>query len=560
MFGRLFSSAERDVVKAIHKSQAVIEFNMDGKILDANQNFLRAMGYSLSEVKGRHHSMFVEPGFEKSEEYKQFWAKLRRGEFDAHEYKRIGKNGKEVWIQAAYNPVLNAMGKPYKVVKVATDISARKLNDADTQGQIDAIGKVQAVIHFAPDGTILDANQNFLDTLGYTLEEIQGKHHSIFVEPEHANSEVYKQFWAKLRSGEYDAGEYKRICKNGKEVWILASYNPIFDMNGRLFKVVKFASDITAAKLQNADYQGQLEAIHKVQAVIEFKLDGTILTANQAFLGAMGYTLSEVQGRHHSMFVEPGEEQTDAYRAFWERLRAGQFESQVYRRYGKKGKPVWIQASYNPILDMSGKPFKVVKFATDITDLINLTEETQINVKSVAAATEEISISTREISRNMDMSREATGSIMDTSAKSGAAASSLVESMKSMEGIVNLIRDIAGRVNILALNASIEAARAGDAGKGFAVVASEVKNLANQTAEATNEIGREIGSVQTISGKVASSIADTVKGVSLVNQYVNSVATSMEEQTAVTKDISENSMRMSVAIEEIADRAKRVSR
>src|SRR5262247_2828605 len=185
-------------VDAINRSQAVIEFTLDGTIVHANENFLNTLGYTLDEIKGKHHSMFVEPAYSQSAEYRAFWQKLGRGEFDAGQYKRIGKGGREVWIQASYNPIPDEKGKPCKVVKFATDISDQKRIDADYQGQIAAISKSQAVISFTVDGTILDANENFLKTLGYTLEEVRGKHHSMFVEPAYSQSAEYQAFWQKL--------------------------------------------------------------------------------------------------------------------------------------------------------------------------------------------------------------------------------------------------------------------------------------------------------------------------------------------------------------------------
>ena len=247
MFGSKVNAlhALKAVVDALDRSQAMIEFNMDGTIISANENFLAAMGYSLAEIQGRHHGMFVEEREKQSAAYRQFWEVLRRGEFQAGEYRRVGKGGKEIWIQASYNPIKGPDGKPFKVIKFATDVTERKLRDADTRGQIDAIGKSQAVIHFNLDGTIITANENFLQTLGYRLDEIQGRHHGMFVEEKERQSAAYRQFWEALNRGEYQAGQYKRVGKGGKEIWIEASYNPIFDLNGKPFKVVKFATDIT---------------------------------------------------------------------------------------------------------------------------------------------------------------------------------------------------------------------------------------------------------------------------------------------------------------------------
>ncbi len=360
-------ASDRGMVDAINKSQAVIEFAMDGTIQHANENFLKAMGYSLDEIRGQHHSMFAEPAYAQSSEYREFWEKLRRGEFDAGQYRRLGKGGREIWIQASYNPVLDGKGKPVKVVKFATDITQQKVQSADYEGQLAAIGKAQAVIEFTLDGKIINANENFLHTLGYTLDEVKGQHHSMFVDPEYRQSTEYRLFWEKLGRGEYDANQYKRIAKGGKEIWIQASYNPIRDLNGKPFKVVKYATDVTQQKLRNADYEGQLAAIGKAQAVIEFSLDGKIVNANENFLHTLGYLLDEVKGQHHSMFVEPAFRQSADYRAFWEKLGRGEYDSGQYKRIAKGGHEIWIQASYNPILDANGKPFKVVKYATDIT-------------------------------------------------------------------------------------------------------------------------------------------------------------------------------------------------
>jgi methyl-accepting chemotaxis protein len=243
--------------------------------------------------------------------------------------------------------------------------------------QLIAINKSQAVIQFEMDGTIITANDNFLTPMGYTLDEVQGRHHSMFVDPEYRTSAEYKEFWDRLNRGEYCTGQYKRIGKDGKDVWIQGSYNPIFDLDGKPFKVVKFAIDVTEQKLREADYRGQIEAINKSQAVIEFAMDGTIVMANDVFLNAMGYTLDEVQGRHHSMFVAPEERESAEYADFWARLNRGEFMQGEYKRIGKFGREVWIQGSYNPILDLNGRPTKVVKYADDVTSEVESKQKTR---------------------------------------------------------------------------------------------------------------------------------------------------------------------------------------
>ncbi len=548
MFSRSNSVAQAALaqVAAISRSQAVIEFNPDGTIVTANENFLKTLGYSLGEIQGKHHSMFVEPAMRESAAYREFWAKLNRGEYQAAEYKRIGKGGKEVWIQASYNPMLDRNGKVYRVIKFATDITAEKLGNMDDAGVITAIGRAQAVIAFNLDGTIITANENFLKTLGYSLGEIQGKHHSMFVEPAMRDGAAYREFWASLNRGEYQAAEYKRIGKGGKEVWILASYNPILDEKGKPFKVVKFATDVTEQKLRTADLAGQIAAIGKSQAVIEFNMDGSILTANENFLNALGYSLREIQGKHHSMFVDAADRDSAAYREFWANLNAGKYQAGEFKRIGKGGREVWIQASYNPILDLNGKPFKVVKYAADTTAQViarKRAESVRGMMETVAAGAEELNASVREISETMTKSRQTASEAVVRVDAADQQAQRLSAASEAMGGIVELIGNITGQINLLALNATIESARAGEAGRGFAVVASEVKNLANQAKQATDKIGQEIGNLNGISADVVGALTAIKQSIQEVSEYVTSTAAAVEEQSTVTSEMSSSMQR-----------------
>jgi len=456
----------------------------------------------------------------------------------------------------------------------------------DQKAKFAALSRVQAVIEFDLDGIILDANENFLKTLGYTLAEIKGQHHRMFVEPEFARSIEYAQFWQSLRSGQFLAAQYKRIGKGGKEVWIQASYNPMLDSNGKPYRVVKFATDITADKLKNADYEGQIAAIGESQAVIEFNLDGTIITANPNFLNAMGYALDEIKGKHHRMFVDPDYARSSEYEKFWQSLRSGQFFTNEYKRLGKGGKEVWIQASYNPIFDPSGRPFKVVKYAADITAQYKLrlesarvgqlvddnlgrivseitrvvqrtssassaSTQTSANVQSVAAGAEELSSSINEISRSITTSKDAVDQAMAQLETAGHNTADLSKGAAAMSSIIEFIQDIASNINLLALNATIESARAGEAGKGFAVVASEVKNLANQVAQATDKISSEISNIQTVSSKVVDVLGLIKDSMNQVHASVTGVAGAVEEQTAVTNDISSSMQETSGAVRSV---------
>ena len=490
---------------AINRSQAVIEFTLDGRILHANENFCAALGYSLDEIKGQHHSMFAEPAYRTTAEYAAFWAKLGRGEYDAGQYKRIAKGGREIWIQASYNPIFGVDGKPFKVVKYATDITAQKLQAADVAGQLAAISKAQAVIEFSLDGKILHANDNFCAALGYTIEEIRGQHHSMFAEPAYRASHEYKSFWEKLGRGEFDAGQYKRIAKGGREIWIQASYNPIFDMNGKPFKVVKYATDITSQKLQEADYSGQLAAIGKAQAVIEFDLTGRILTANDNFCAALGYSLQEIKGQHHSMFAETSYRSSPEYRMFWEKLGRGEFDAGQYKRIGKGGKEIWIQASYNPIFDMNGKPFKVVKYATDITEQ----KQAVIEVQTVLGALSQGDL-TQQMSGNY------TGDFARMKTDANATVDQLMQIITQIKVATDTINTAAKEISSgnsdLSARTEQQAASLEETASSMEELTSTVKQNA-ENAKQANQLAMGASDVARKGGQVVSEVVTTMSAI-----------------------------------------------
>jgi len=286
--------------------------------------------------------------------------------------------------------------------------------------------------------------------------------------------------------------------------------------------------------------------------VIEFNMDGTIITANANFLGAMGYALEEIRGRHHSMFVEPAERDSAEYREFWAKLNRGEYQAAEYKRVGKGGKEVWIQASYNPILDLNNKPYKVVKFATDVTRQVLVrmgNERVRSMMETVASGAEELNASVREISEAMVKSKETASDAVQRVENADGQAKRLSSAAESMSGIVEIIGNITGQINLLALNATIESARAGEAGRGFAVVASEVKGLANQAKSATDKISAEISSLGEISKDVASALGTIKNAIEHVNEFVTNTAAAVEEQSAVTSDMSSN---MQKAVSELA--------
>ena len=614
-----------DKLAALDKSQAVIEFNMAGTIITANANFLNAMGYRLEEIKGKHHSLFVEPNYGKSTEYKQFWESLNSGEFQTNEYKRFGKGGKEVWIQATYNPLLDGRGKPYKVVKFAS-----------FAGQIDAINKSQAVIEFTLDGMIITANKNFLDAMGYTLEEIAAKHHSMFAEPTYAASNDYREFWGKLKRGEFQAAEYKRIGKGGKEVWIQASYNPISDLQGKLIKVVKYATEITKAKLESmnaarlklaldtctsnvmmadanfnisylngavtsflqeaekdiqkdlpsfkveglvgknidifhknpAHQRGMLdklastyktsiqvggrsfnlvanpifgannerlgtvvewqdgtavgltEALNRSQAIIEFQTNGMIINANTNFLSVMGYTLDEIKGKHHSMFADPAYATSPEYRKFWEDLNRGEAQTGEFRRLGKNGKEVWINASYNPIMDLRGKVVRVVKTAADVTQMVMTRTENEMGMnESVKVLT---GIAEGNLTEKMNLEYQGTFGQIKTAVNA------------TVDRLFNMVKQI------------IESAKSVNA--AASEIASGSTDLSQRTEEQASSLEETAASMEQITGTVKQNSANAVTANDLsakANHVANDGGKVVEDAVSAMGSIEKSSKKIS---------------
>ena len=364
---RAAPQAPDPMTEALDRALAVIWFSPGGDVLEANAKFCALMGYEPAEILGRNHEMFVPRESARSPQYQAFWARLRAGEPVSEIFARLAKGGRPVWIEASYVPLRGASGAVEKVVNLATDVTRRIEAAAEARGRLDALDRSQAVIEFGLDGTIVSANENFLAAVGYGIDELRGKPHGLFVDQAERDAPAYKAFWAELAAGKPQSGEFRRFGKGGREIWLQATYNPILGPDGRPVKVVKFASDITAEKNRALDQASQLAALDLSQAVIEFRPDGTIIGANDNFLAALGYARDEIHGKHHSLFVPPDEAASADYKAFWQALRRGEYQSAAYLRLGKGGREVWIQATYNPITSADGQVYKVVKFATDIT-------------------------------------------------------------------------------------------------------------------------------------------------------------------------------------------------
>jgi methyl-accepting chemotaxis protein len=826
------AQALKGELTAIGKTQAVAEFAPDGKLISANDNFLRALGYSIEDVRGQHHSMFVDPVERNSPDYRSFWERLSRGEHIAQQVRRQARDGRSVWLQARYTPVADEYGRVVKVLAHGTDVTTevraneqnnmlkqavnvvssaimavdrdfvvtyvngtsmdmlrkyvdhfrvqwpgfdpekilgmnidtfhknpavqrrqlaepsrlphkaeiavgplrfslhvhasydsagnysgnilewadvsdvrvKELQNAEFTGMFDAINKAQAVIEFAMDGKILNANDHFLRAMGYSLSELKGQHHSMFVDQVVRAGNDYRGFWDKLQRGELEAGEFRRVSKSGHEVFLLGSYNPIVGPDGKPFKVVLYATDVTKdvlarnqanimkegmnivasaimmvdrdfivtyanetsmdllrrytedfralwpnfnpdkiigmcidtfhknpahqrrqlddpsrlpihteitvgrlrfalhvhasydaqgkycgnmlewadvtdvrlKELQNAEFTGMFDAINKAQAVIEFSMDGKILNANDNFLSALGYTLPEIKGQHHSMFVDPTTRQSQDYRMFWDKLGRGEYDSGQYKRIGKAGREVWIQASYNPIIGPDGKPFKVIKYATDITEQVRNSQALQLAVnqsQEVIEAAKSQDLSSRVplegktgeiaklcggINELLDTMTDVISSILDTSStvtnavseittgtsdlsqRTEQQASNLEEtaaSMEQMAATIKLNADNAQQANQHAINATSVATEGGEV-VGKAVEAMSLIESSSQKISdiigVIDEIAFQTNLLALNAAVEAARAGDAGKGFAVVASEVRSLA---QRSSGAAKDI-----------------------
>lgn len=496
---RMAAQEARGHAAAIDRAQAVIEFDLTGTVLKANDNFLRIFGYESAAIVGQHHRMFCDEAYAKTDEYQSLWRQLRAGEFVSGQFKRLANGGRELWITATYNPIFGLDGRPIKVVKFAADVTEQNQRTIELEGRTRAIDRAQAVVEFDLKGNVLDANANFLALMGYSLDQVRGRHHRIFCDPAHVQSEAYAAFWEKLARGECDTGEYRRINSRGQDVWISASYNPVFDLNGKPIKVIKYALDVTDQQCLANDFRSRIEAISKSQAVIEFDLDGKVITANDNFLRITGYSLREIKGQHHSMFCAPDYIRSQDYRDFWLILNKGEPHSGTFHRVGKYDRDIFIQATYNPVLNLRGEPERIIKYAHDVTDEVMLHRQIAERAKDLDGLVGRLTGSICAINSSTELAHGLAGKTRLDATAGNTALGRAIETIeliqKSASGIaeiVKVISEIAGQTNLLAFNAEIEAARAGEHGVGFSVVAGEVRRLAERSSTAARDISRLI--------------------------------------------------------------------
>lgn len=500
----IFAQKETDsdaVLAAIGRSQAIIEFDLTGNILDANANFCKALGYDRAEIVGKHHRMFVLPDYAQAPEHKAFWTNLAAGKFDQGQYKRITKGGDEIWIEATYNPVFRR-GKPYKVVKIATDITTAKKKSAEDDGKLSALSRAQAVIEFTPEGKILGANENFLSALGYGADEIIGRHHSMFCAPDYANSAEYRDFWKRLAAGQFFTDQFLRFGKGGRRVFIQASYNPIFDDKGQVFKVVKFATDVTE----------RMFAVEELGAALNRLAQCNIrVTLDYPFVGEFERLRSDYN------------------------MAIGEFQKTLVSVLGQTG-------------DVRTSSQEMYEAAVQLSER---SQQQQAALKQTSAALDQIMVTVRTSTANTQETRKLVQTARDSTKASTQVVAETVTAMEDIEvasgeinKIIGVIDDIAFQTNLLALNASVEAARAGDAGKGFAVVAREVRELAQRSAKAAKDIKVLIGNSGTkvmdgvrLVGRTGETIREIEELVKAIDQNVDAIAQAAQEQSQGLREI-----------------------
>ncbi len=590
----------RGIAAAVDCSLAVIEFEVGGVVRRANENFCKGIGYSKDELTGAHHRMFVSTQHAVSDEYRDFWARLGQGEFFTGKFKLLAKDGGERWVEASYTPTLDADGKPDGVALVAAFVSAESESGSwasgeaqRAQGVFNAIDSTMARIEFELDGTIKEANDLFLQAMEYTPEEIAGRHHRMFCEPEYTRSPDYQSFWRRLRAGESFQGRFDRVTGSGRKVVLHATYSPVFGEDGQPTGVVKVATDVT--KQVEAERQAQRVSSlveHSPIAIMYCDLDFVIRYANPASirnLRKLGSSLpvpidqvvgssmdvfhkspahqrrmlSDPSNLPHTAMISVGEEKLKL-QCYAIRDDQGRYMGPAVAWEVITGRATLIERVNTTGQGLSEASDELgvlaqqlaagsTETSAQVSTVCAATDQIKSNVASVAAASEELSATVREIASNATESARVAGEAREQAMEADKIIKALSNSSAAISKVTKVISAIAQQTNLLALNATIEAARAGEAGKGFAVVANEVKELAKETARATEEISKQVDGIQTDTNRSVDAIGAILGVMEKVEEFANSIAASVEEQTATVRDVARNAQEVSAGVVDVVE-------